>query len=282
MIGLGQRFSSISSFNISPVNPTNTVTPSETAEFKLTNTPTNTVTPTPTKGVIPKALLFIVENSNNNAFATYMNSQGSPFFGFGFSTVPQSGADITTFMDWPGFYNGTAPTVIEAVIPQTSGGNDSFGNPISQYNFVTTEVPQGTVSGAWYYWLIPQSQLGATSNRQLNIGYNINSSPNTLISNSMSSSIYNLAGNYNGVNWPADIYRMYTSYSNSAFNISNNSTDDLYFKGIVVTSVGIDEHTTNKEHLKVIDLLGRETKQTNQPLFYIYNDGTVEKRIVIE
>ena len=37
-----------------------------------------------------------------------------------------------------------------------------------------------------------------------------------------------------------------------------------------------------KELLKVTDLLGRETKRTNQPLFYIYNDGTVEKRIVIE
>jgi Leucine-rich repeat (LRR) protein len=44
----------------------------------------------------------------------------------------------------------------------------------------------------------------------------------------------------------------------------------------------IKEYTTNKELLKVTDLLGRETKQTNQPLFYIYDDGTVEKRIVIE
>jgi hypothetical protein len=44
----------------------------------------------------------------------------------------------------------------------------------------------------------------------------------------------------------------------------------------------IQEHTTNKELLKVTDLLGRETNQTNQPLFYIYDDGTVEKRIVIE
>ena len=44
----------------------------------------------------------------------------------------------------------------------------------------------------------------------------------------------------------------------------------------------IQEHTTNKELLKVTDLFGRETKQTNQPLFYIYDDGTVEKRIVIE
>jgi len=46
--------------------------------------------------------------------------------------------------------------------------------------------------------------------------------------------------------------------------------------------VSIQEHTTNKELLKTTDLLGRETKQTNQPLFYIYDDGTVEKRIVIE
>ena len=43
-----------------------------------------------------------------------------------------------------------------------------------------------------------------------------------------------------------------------------------------------EEHSTNKELLKVTDLLGRETKRTNQPLFYIYDDGTVEKRIVIE
>ena len=44
----------------------------------------------------------------------------------------------------------------------------------------------------------------------------------------------------------------------------------------------VKEQTTNKELLKVTDLLGRETKATNQPLFYIYNDGTVEKKVVIE
>ena len=39
----------------------------------------------------------------------------------------------------------------------------------------------------------------------------------------------------------------------------------------------------DKELLKVIDLLGRETKVTkNEGLFYIYNDGTVEKKIIIE
>jgi len=55
-----------------------------------------------------------------------------------------------------------------------------------------------------------------------------------------------------------------------------------YFSNNCSGSTSIQEHTTNKELLKVTDLLGRETKQTNQPLFYIYDDGTVEKRIVIE
>ena len=45
----------------------------------------------------------------------------------------------------------------------------------------------------------------------------------------------------------------------------------------------IEEHTTNKELLRTVDVLGRETKgKKNAPLFYIYDDGTVEKRITIE
>jgi len=46
---------------------------------------------------------------------------------------------------------------------------------------------------------------------------------------------------------------------------------------------GIETYISEKKLLKVTDVLGRETKGTsNQPLFYIYDDGTVEKRIVID
>ena len=48
------------------------------------------------------------------------------------------------------------------------------------------------------------------------------------------------------------------------------------------SGTGIQEHSTTKKLLKVTGLLGRETKGTNQPLFYIYDDGTVEKKIIIE
>jgi len=53
--------------------------------------------------------------------------------------------------------------------------------------------------------------------------------------------------------------------------------------GTNCSATSVQEHTTNKELLKVTDLLGRETKGTkNEVLFYIYDDGIVEKRIVIE
>jgi len=54
---------------------------------------------------------------------------------------------------------------------------------------------------------------------------------------------------------------------------------------ITTTIVGVNDFDMNETErilLKITDLLGRETKQTNQPLFFIYDDGTVEKRIVIE
>ena len=45
----------------------------------------------------------------------------------------------------------------------------------------------------------------------------------------------------------------------------------------------INIKNTSKTLMKVTDVLGRETKgKMNQPLIYIYDDGTVEKRIVIE
>ena len=54
-----------------------------------------------------------------------------------------------------------------------------------------------------------------------------------------------------------------------ALNINNNPT--------IINEV-------NKENnlLKITDLLGREIKNKNKPHFYIYDDGTVEKRIIIE
>ena len=51
---------------------------------------------------------------------------------------------------------------------------------------------------------------------------------------------------------------------------------------VFVYQVGIDEQSQNKTLIKVTDVLVRKSKRTKKtPIFYIYDDGTVEKRIVI-
>jgi hypothetical protein len=47
--------------------------------------------------------------------------------------------------------------------------------------------------------------------------------------------------------------------------------------------LGVNEQVLEKQLLKITDVLGRESKPTpNVPLFYRYDDGTVEKRIIVE
>ena len=59
--------------------------------------------------------------------------------------------------------------------------------------------------------------------------------------------------------------------------------DNLIATGLMQSTSIISSNFTNKKLIKVVDILGREVnEERNTPLFYIYNDGTVEKRIIIE
>jgi len=53
--------------------------------------------------------------------------------------------------------------------------------------------------------------------------------------------------------------------------------------GLINQTSKVNEFSEHKKLIKIIDILGRETKgKKNEPIFYIYDDGTVEKRIVVE
>ena len=60
--------------------------------------------------------------------------------------------------------------------------------------------------------------------------------------------------------------------------------------GCITTSInennGLNDNKVfpnNKQLIKIVDLLGRESKDLkSQPLFYIFDDGTVEKKMIIE
>jgi len=75
-----------------------------------------------------------------------------------------------------------------------------------------------------------------------------------------------------------------STWSSNSWNfIPGNNIDPWQFFSENCNSLtSIEKHTTKKKVLTITDLLGKEKNQNNQPLFYIYDDGTVEKRIVIE
>ena len=59
-------------------------------------------------------------------------------------------------------------------------------------------------------------------------------------------------------------------------------SDSLYYTVTNITT-SFSEINTKKKLIKTIDVLGRENKGTrNKSLFYIYDDGVVEKKIIIE
>jgi Leucine-rich repeat (LRR) protein len=55
--------------------------------------------------------------------------------------------------------------------------------------------------------------------------------------------------------------------------------DDCFFS----TDINEGEINNNKKAVRIIDILGKETTPSrNTPLFYIYDDGTIEKKIIIK
>ena len=66
--------------------------------------------------------------------------------------------------------------------------------------------------------------------------------------------------------------------------INSSGCDSIVNLNLTVATTGILDIANNKSNLvKITDVLGQETPyRRNTPLFYIYDDGTVEKRIIIE
>jgi hypothetical protein len=67
--------------------------------------------------------------------------------------------------------------------------------------------------------------------------------------------------------------------------LNSSGCDSIANINFTISITGTHDITSSSRRvlIKVTDVLGRESKGTkNEPLFYIYDDGTVEKRIIIE
>ena len=76
-----------------------------------------------------------------------------------------------------------------------------------------------------------------------------------------------------GHSWNSDDYSIEEEIWGFFMQMSEEETDPLIIK----------ENYIDKELIQIIDILGRDSKEIKgQPLFYIYDDGSIKKRIIIE
>ena len=74
-----------------------------------------------------------------------------------------------------------------------------------------------------------------------------------------------------------------SSWSAYDYNISDHRPVGLKLEVNAVISTIHNLENSNKNLIKIVDVLGRETKpKKNTPLFYMYDDSSVEKKIVVE
>ena len=222
--------------------PTSTITPTPSTTIGLTPTPTSTTTITPTPTITPSstpsvgtAYLFIEPQSGSTNIGQYMFNNGYNFYGFTNLSGPttsnptQFNNDMNGYVSFTGWTGGVFPTVRTQMVPQVSGGVDTYGNSIDAYNFTTHEVPINTVSNqAWYTWIIP---TGATNNLiQYQIDVNSFGNPNSMTTLIMDSTIYTKTFNYTGSTIPTGVYRVYTTFADLSFYLDNGG-NTIYFRG---------------------------------------------------
>jgi hypothetical protein len=126
----------------------------------------------------------------------------------------------------------------------------------------------------------------------------------------MNTFLYSFDINWNVTNFNTGAFITSDSVYNPTFNLNNLDTvlvcataiitgqgmtftcilcdTILYNGGWMMMSIGQpmgikDIQTTDRQLFKIVSILGKETNPNpNTPLFYIYEDGTVEKKIILE
>ena len=111
----------------------------------------------------------------------------------------------------------------------------------------------------------------------------------SVIFDNISSNYENFFWDFGDGNSSTDYSPVHTYLSGGSYDVTlvsstnNGCVVDTVTSTIIITIPSVlNEHKYSKKLIRIIDMLGRETNQINQPLFYIYDDGTVEKRITIE
>ena len=186
-----------------------------------------------------KAYIFVEPISKHVMIKNHLNRLPFigriPFVGFHGVNGDAWKNNIPNYINMPHWIDGRLPQIMQVDIPQTSGGIDTFGNPIEAFNFKTVKITKNTVNDqfSWIIVLIPINAMGNDTKRQKQIEVveklgNVTRSRRIFLTENV---ISNLVINYNGNLIPSGQYRVYSTYPSTGMRLSLNSTNDIYIRG---------------------------------------------------
>ena len=207
-------------------------------------------------------------------------SKFSVFFGFSQPNTPHSVVKVERALDnlfsTGGYFNGDQYLIFDSdsicLIKSAKFYADSN-------NTVTFELRDnnGNVIDDTLHNVIPGVQI-------LPLNFEVPSGTNMQLGASSNSGLYR---NNSGVTYPYDIGDLISITSSSAGDNYYYFYYDVEVETPCIILNGLDEYLEDVRNevrlLNITDILGREVKGfQNGILFYIYDDGTVEKKIIIE
>jgi len=218
---------------------------------------------------IALAIFFYPTTSNSNSTGSVGGKTGSPTDGGSCTQCHYAGlgagATITTNIP----PNGYVPNQVYTITANIQGSNNQYGFEITSEEANFGSAKKGT------FFITNNTETKLTNN---------NKAVTHKLGGTQGSGMKNWSMDWEAPNSGTGSITFFGAFMEG--NMDQTNSGDIYHSTTLTVNEAapssIQEHSTSKELLKVTDLLGRETKQTNQPLFYIYDDGTVEKRIVIE
>lgn len=240
------------SFTVTPtLTPSNTSTPPLTpsnTQTSYTPTPTPTVTTTQTPTYTPQStspvvylnyyyVLLIEPISASTSIGEYMQSEGVNFFGFSNGVAPSTNQvdfenEMNVYLNYSGWTSGELPAPILLQYPDVPypSGYDKYGNALSSYNFLTTEISANTINGlAWYTFFLVSGSTNGVYQKSIDVGVG---SKNMFSSVKMNDTYYYIDFEYKNGNEYYPYIRMYTSFPSTEFLLDNSQ--NIYFKGSII------------------------------------------------
>ena len=218
---------------------------------------------------IALAIFFYPTTSNSNSTGSVGGKTGSPTDGVSCTQCHYAGlgagANITSNIPPSGY----VPNQVYTITASIQGSNDQYGFEITSEEANFGSSKKGT------FFITNNTETKLTNN---------NKAVTHKLGGIQGPGIKNWSMDWEAPNSGTGSITFFGAFMEGNMNQTNSG--DIYHPTTLTvnesTTSSIQDYAISKKLLKVTDLLGRETNQTNQPLFYIYDDGTVEKRIILE